>query len=158
MLCWNCSASNTQGKKSYILACLSSSIFGVCYGGLNWDAASFPLMSSQILINTPSRLCLCIGLCFFWLILLKGLSQTWENMGELLTLYGMYKSGNAVPLTLPQSGIIWAARHSSVTVHANVLLLTPMGDFPLPLAIKTPGEWVGKLFKNFHKERCTPVI
>lgn len=50
---------------------------------------------------------------------------------------GMYKSGNAVPYTLPQSGIFWAACHSSVTVHANVLLIA---TGVVPLAIKTPGK------------------
>lgn len=155
MLCWNRSASSTQGRKSYIFACLSSSIFGVCHG-FELGCCSLSLKSSQILTNIPSGLCICLGLCFFWLILLKGLSQTWENMGELLTLFGML--GMLYHSHLPQSGIIWAACHSSVTLHANVLLLIAIGDFPLPLAIKIPGEWVGKLFKNFHKERCAPVI
>lgn len=75
-------------------------------------------------------------------------------MGELLIVSGMCKSGNAVSYTLSQSGIFWAACHSSVTVHANVLLIAT-GD--VPLAIKTPGKLVGKLFKNLHEERCIPV-
>lgn len=154
MLCWNCSASNTRGRKSYLFACLSRSIFGVCHR-FELGCRFFSLKSSQILTNIPSTLCICIGFCFFWLVLLKGLCHTWENMGELLTVSGMCKSGNAVPYTLPQSGIFWAACHSSVTVHANVLLIA-MGD--VPLAIKTPGKWVGKLFKNLHEERCIPVI
>lgn len=139
MLCCNCSASNTHGRKSYTFSCLTSSIFSVCHG-FELGCCFFSLKSSQILTNIPSRLCIFIGFCFFWLVLLKGVSQTWENTRELLTLFSMYKSGNAAPHTLPQSGIIWVAHHSSVTVQANVLLLTATGDFPLPLVIKTRGE------------------
>lgn len=150
MLCWNGSASNTG---SYIFTCLSSSIFGVCHG-FELGCCFFSFKSSQILTNIPSMFCVCIGLCFFWLVLWKGFSQTWENMGEMFTL--ACTSLAMLCHTHYQSqilfGLLITAQWLCKTMHIA------MGDFSLPLAIKTPGEWAGQLFKNLQEERCTTVI